>query len=280
MLCRAGDVGIRAPRTQRPKNFGPLFLKSGCLLNHVRRSADGGQYQVRLRSTGVRRPLPSPVIAAAFLLAAFATRLPVLHRSVLDWDESLYFLMAQSWHAGHLPYTTIWDNKPLGIYAIFAAFQAVFGERIVAMRLAAVAFAAALAWLVHGITLALTTNRRAALLAGCAVILCSLSNDGLSANTELFMASFTAAAVLLALRGGPAPAIGLLLGCAFMVKYVAVFEAPVVFFLILSQRPGRWLRSAAWMLAGAALPLLAVVLSLAAEPNAANTPFLLGPSRV
>jgi 4-amino-4-deoxy-L-arabinose transferase-like glycosyltransferase len=205
------------------------------------------------------------VIAAAFLLAAFATRLPVLHRSVLDWDESLYFLMAQSWHAGHLPYTTIWDNKPLGIYAIFAAFQAVFGERIVAMRLAAVAFVAALAWLVHGITLALAADRRAALLAGCAVILCSLSNDGLAANTELFMASFTAAAVLVALRGGPAPAIGLLLGCAFMVKYVAVFEAPVVFFWVLSQRPGRWLRSATFMLAGAALPLLAVVLLYAAN---------------
>ena len=42
---------------------------------------------------------------ACFLLLAVLLRLPVLHRSVLDWDESLYVLMARDWLAGHLPYS-------------------------------------------------------------------------------------------------------------------------------------------------------------------------------
>ena len=68
-----------------------------------------------------KRPLPDAVIALLFFVATLVTRIPVLSRSVLDWDESLYFIMAQQWRLGHLPYTTVWDNKPLGIYAIFAA---------------------------------------------------------------------------------------------------------------------------------------------------------------
>jgi 4-amino-4-deoxy-L-arabinose transferase-like glycosyltransferase len=193
-----------------------------------------------------------------FLAAAFLSRLPVLSRSVLDWDESLYFLMAQQWRLGHLPYTTIWDNKPLGIYAIFAAFQAVFGGHIAAIRLATVVFVSVLAFTVFALTQRLTAQRGAAWIAGGALLLCSLSNDGLSANTELFMASFTALAMLAAFSGTPALLAGLLLGLAFMIKYVALFEAPALFFLLLTRpRPVRALAAA---LTGAALPLAATVL--------------------
>ena len=204
------------------------------------------------------KPLPAPAAALLFFAAAALSRLPVLFRSVLDWDESLYFLMASQWRAGHLPYTSIWDNKPVGIYAIFALFQAVFGDQPAAMRIATSLFAGLLAFTVFKITETLTASRPAAWLAGAALILASLSNDGLSANTELFMATFTALAVLAALTPGRGFCVGLLLGAAFMVKYVVLFEAPVILLLLLTREPR--LRTAAAALAGGLLPLAACVL--------------------
>lgn len=207
----------------------------------------------------VKRAFPA---AGIILGLVFLSRLAVLHRSVLDWDESLYFLMARAWHTGHLPYTTIWDNKPLGIYAIFAVFQS-FVPGVAAMRVATVACVSLLAFTVLNITEQLTRSRAAGWVAAAALMLASLSNDGLSANTELFMASFTALAVWGVLAGVPAAWIGLALGAAFMVKYVAVFEAAVVFFWLLARRPR--LATAAWALAGGALPLALVVVLYAAQ---------------
>ena len=200
--------------------------------------------------------------AIIFLAISVLTRLPVLRRAVLDWDESLYFLMAQQWRLGHLPYTTIWDNKPLGIYAIFAAFQMLI-PGVAAMRVATMLFAALLAFTVFRITEILAQNRQAAWLAGGAVLLASLSNDGLSANTELFMASFTALAVQAVLADASAWAVGLGLGCAFMIKDVAITEAPCVFLLLLYQR--RDWRAGLACLLGAAAPLTAALTLYAAN---------------
>ena len=120
--------------------------KAGCGCNH------------RLVTT---RPLPAPLIALLFFVATLLSRIPTFFQSVLDWDESLYFLMAQQWRHGHLPYTTIWDNKPLGIYAIFAAAQAVFGDHVAAIRIAMVLCVSVLAFAVYRITRALTDNEMA-----------------------------------------------------------------------------------------------------------------------
>lgn len=201
----------------------------------------------------MRRALP----AAVFLLLAFVLRLPILHRSVLDWDESLYFLMAQAWLHGHLPYTTIWDNKPPGIYAIFALFQSVI-PGIEAIRLAATLCVAVLAWTVSEITARLSGHMKAGWVSGCLVILCTLSNDGLSSNAEPFMSCFVALAVLAVLADAPASLAGLLLGCGFMVKYVCAPEILVVLALLWSRR--RTIGPVLTALLSAAIPLLAVTI--------------------
>jgi 4-amino-4-deoxy-L-arabinose transferase-like glycosyltransferase len=205
-----------------------------------------------------KRPLPDAVIALLFFVATLVTRIPVLSRSVLDWDESLYFIMAQQWRLGHLPYTTVWDNKPLGIYAIFALFQAIFGDRVFAIRFATIVFISILAFTVFKITQAITQNRPSAWVAGAALLICSLSNDGLSANTELFMATFTALAVLTALTTDLGLLVGLLLGAALMVKYVAVFETPAVFFLFVLRQ--RRIRATLTPILGAAIPVGVTIL--------------------
>jgi 4-amino-4-deoxy-L-arabinose transferase-like glycosyltransferase len=169
--------------------------------------------------------------------------------------------MADAWRAGHLPYTVIWDNKPIGIYAIFAVFQALFGNSIVSIRIATIFFVALLGFTVFRITETITRDRAAAWFAGIALLLCSLSNDGLSANTECFMASFTALAVLAALTGETTSAallVGLLIGAAFMVKYVAVFEAPAIFALVIWRR--KRIGAGAMVILGAAIPLATVML--------------------
>jgi 4-amino-4-deoxy-L-arabinose transferase-like glycosyltransferase len=209
------------------------------------------------------RRLPSWLIALLFFGTTLVSRIPTFSQSVLDWDESLYFLMAQQWQHGHLPYTTIWDNKPIGIYAIFAVAQSALGDRVLAIRLAMVLCVSVLAFAVFRITRALTDDDAAGLLAGAALILCSLSNDGLSSNTELFMACFTALAVWASLTTERAFLVGLLLGAAFMIKYVSIFETPAIFFffLVRHRRPA----AGVWMSLGAAVPLALASLLYAAH---------------
>jgi 4-amino-4-deoxy-L-arabinose transferase-like glycosyltransferase len=212
------------------------------------------------------------VFAVSFLL-----RSPTLFRSVINWDESLYFLMAEQWRAGHLPYTVLWDNKPIGIYAIFALAQAVFGDDIVSIRMAAVIAVTVTTLCVIRIASLIPRadpymKRFCAGLAGCAFAIASISNDGLAANAELFMIAFTSLAVVCAVTpegfaGKPAlrgAATGLFLGLAFMTKYVVVFEFPAVAFALFLLRPpfrpaeaGRLLAGA---VAGGLLPILLTIL--------------------
>ena len=73
---------------------------------------------------------------------------------------------------------------------------------------------------------------------------------------------FTAVAVWAVLAGRSGWLVGVLLGCAFMVKYVAVFEAPVVLGLYVYQQ--RRVGAAIPVILGAAVPVLAAVAVYAA----------------
>ena len=226
------------------------------------------------------------LIGLGLVLVTLVTRLPSFVMSVVDWDESLYFIMAQQWRAGHLPYTALWDNKPVGIYAIFAVFQSIFGDSVFAMRLAGTAAIAAMALLTWRITryfLRDQPSRAAevfAALAGLLMIGTTIPDDGIAANTEIFMEAFTLLGMLWALtvqgpiRAPRAIGIGLALGCAFMIKYVAVFDMFAVYAAMLIL-PGRLRRGVAGLWdairlgllfsVGALAPFLATVLLYASD---------------
>jgi len=219
-------------------------------------------------------------VFALILTSVCLLRLPVLSRSVLDWDESLYMLMANQWLAGHLPYTTIWDNKPPIIYAIFAVFKFLLRAPVLAMRAATITAVSCTAfglWRLAPLCLADTqpaAPARLAALAAAAFIVGSLSNDGLSANTETFMECFSVFAILAAIAPSFCPrapwrrglVAGLLFGLACMTKYVAVFEAPALACALLLIRAEPWSWRDTWAkcagaLAGALLtPALTVTL--------------------
>lgn len=73
----------------------------------------------------------------SFILVAicFLIRFPFFFRVVMDWDESTYILMAQSFLNGHLPYTELWDNKPPFIFYMVGFFIFLFGKSIAAVRI-------------------------------------------------------------------------------------------------------------------------------------------------
>jgi 4-amino-4-deoxy-L-arabinose transferase-like glycosyltransferase len=232
------------------------------------------------------RPLLPWIVAAGLCLLAVFSRAPSFAMSVVDWDESLYFIMAEQWRAGHLPYTAVWDNKPIGIYTIFAAFQSIFGDRIFSMRLAALLAVAGTALLIWRIARQLLRDRPPVLAelcagaAGALFILTSIPDDGIAANTEIFMEAFTCLGLLWALtpvgRIGAMRAVGIgfALGLAFMIKYVAVFDMFAVFAVMLlrPERLGRGLaalgaviRQGLLFSLGALIPFLAAAALYAAS---------------
>ncbi|MEB3338141.1 MAG: glycosyltransferase family 39 protein [Leptolyngbyaceae bacterium] len=157
---------------------------------------------------------------------------------MIDWDESLYLLIADKWLDGYPPYTVIWDNKPPGIYLLFALALAVFGHSVIAIRiLACIAMVAASygLYLVGG-----TLNSRygavVGILAGVFYAFAFTINGGDSANTEIFFIPFAIFAFyllfskIIGLREFQTrdywliSCIGLVLGIGFEIKQVVLFD--------------------------------------------------------
>ena len=175
---------------------------------------------------GVWRLWLLPALAATALLRAPIADVP------LERDEGEYAYIAREWRAGVPPYRSAFDQKPPGVFAVYAAAQA-----LGAGGPAGVHWAAQL-WTWAALGCLFLIGRRwfgplaaalGCLLAGAAALLpCFL---GSAANTEVFMLLPAAAAVAAALRaadeGSPpwAAAAGALAGAACLFKQVAAADA-------------------------------------------------------
>ena len=143
----------------------------------------------------------SLLLAVGALLACSALvlflRLPALPQSQIDWDESIYLLMARSMLQGHAPYTAIWDHKPPGIYLVFALTQVFFGQMVLAIRLLALLVVTATCFLLWLYGRHVLGSRSVGALAALFYALFSTQNGGLASNAEIIFAPFTVAALLL-----------------------------------------------------------------------------------
>jgi hypothetical protein len=178
-------------------------------------------------------------------LAAFALLLgwAVLLRArdfgnpVIHVDEQYYLLVGDRMLHGALPYIDLWDRKPVGLFAIFAAIRLLPGDGILAYQLVATLFAAATAWLVSAGGRRLGATPVGALTAGFAYILWLSLLSGGGGQSPVFYNLFTAGAALLTLRlpalatarrTGAILANGaaacLLAGLAIQTKYTPVVE--------------------------------------------------------
>jgi 4-amino-4-deoxy-L-arabinose transferase-like glycosyltransferase len=58
----------------------------------------------------------------------------VLKNEVINWDESTFAIMAQDVLRHHMPYVTLFDNKPPGMFLVLAGAMGVFGQSLATVR--------------------------------------------------------------------------------------------------------------------------------------------------
>lgn len=185
---------------------------------------------------------PNVAIAGFFLSLAILLRLFSFFYSSIDQDETTYLIIAREMLKGARLYVDVWDTKPAGIFLLFAGFQSLFGDSILMIRLMASLFAGFTAFLLFLASKKYFESFPSALWSGIIyLVFLSLHRNGLPANTEIFFNAFTAATILLLLyplswlRSALA---GLLMGLAFMIKYVVLPDAATLFLFLILLRPG------------------------------------------
>ena len=169
------------------------------------------------------------------LLVALALRAPSFGVTGLDWDESLYVVMAQRWLQGGLPYVAVWDQHPVGLPALLAASTWLIGDGLLAARIACLLAVTGTAVLLYGFLARRADAQLAGSLAALFYLFYMSRPDGLAANTEVFNNLVVSAASFLLLgqfitgprrvRAGAMFVSGLLLGIGLQFKYVVLPEA-------------------------------------------------------
>ncbi|MEO5867332.1 MAG: hypothetical protein ABIS14_03945 [Sphingomonas sp.] len=139
-------------------------------------------------------------VAVALLLLAFAVRAVDFGNPVIHVDEQYYLLVGDRMLHGALPYIDIWDRKPVGLFAIFAAIRLLPGDGVLAYQIVATLFAAATAWLVSRGARTLGANRLGAFAAGAAYVVWLSLHSGRGGQSPIFYNLFTTGAALLTLR--------------------------------------------------------------------------------
>lgn len=171
-----------------------------------------------------------PQLCAAALLLAWTclVRLPFLH--VVHDDEAFYSAVASRWLRGELPYAASFDIKAPGLFALFAAVQAVFGASLYVIKGLEIVFTAVGAWGLYRL-MARHVSGRAAFWASALYPVYSLVLLGVSSPCQIVQAALTIWAFALVLDGVaarawmPAAAAGLMIGLGVTLKQTAAFEA-------------------------------------------------------
>jgi hypothetical protein len=184
-------------------------------------------------------------------------------------DEGLYLLMARDLLHGHLPYTQTFDNKPPGIYVIYALAWSILqaGPRSIYVAAGLAIWCGSVAMFV--LTKKCSGRTDMGLVAAGAFALYMCGNAAFGANTECFYVPLVAAGFAV-LWPGPGERRrdlwagvggGALLGLAVCVKYVALYDLVAALVVVAASYPSRTrYRVAAAMLAVAAIPAASVVL--------------------
>lgn len=221
-----------------------------------------------------------------FIFLVFFLRLPSFFQSELIPDESLYFFMAKNIVEGQVPYTTIWDNKPPGIYIIFSLGLILLGKSVISIRIIACLAVVISCYFLYKIGKLISQNdSKVGILAGIFYAVLTIRNGGIAANTEIFYTPFVVCGfyLLFSILDRPAQrlsskyiqlfVIGLLLGVALQIKQVVLFDfIAILLIVILSflRDNGRvyWtnihlIKSNVILILGFILPLIIVVLYFA-----------------
>ena len=188
------------------------------------------------------RPSRDWLAAAVLALVVLATRGIWFGDPVAEFDEQLYSLVGWRMAHGDLPYVDLWDRKPFGLFAIFAAAHWLFGPEPVAYQALAAVFALAGAMRVYGLARDLV-DRATATVAGALYVMLMALYGSQSGQSEIFFMPLMLAMLWLVRdwrrpdatqRALWAMALG---GLALQVKYTVL---PQCLFLGAYALYGRW----------------------------------------
>ena len=231
-------------------------------------------------------PRSPATVAVALLLVALALRGWDFGNPVIHVDEQYYLLVGDRMLHGALPYVDIWDRKPVGLFAIFAAIRLLPGDGIIACQVVALLFATATAWLVQRAARQIGATSLGAFAAGAAYLIWLPLLSGRAGQSPVFFNLFmTAAAVLtlglpvLAARQAKAAIVGngaavcLLAGLAIQTKYTPAVEGAffgLAHLWYLRRAGARWPLIGAsallWIVLGLAPTLIAIAIYAARGP--------------
>lgn len=186
----------------------------------------------------------SPLLGALILLIfTLLVRAISFIPSMINPDESIFALAAREVVNGHLPYTTLFDNKPVGSTLILALAFKLLGQSIFTVRLVGTLCVWLSAVLINALAQRGGLGRLQGLFAALFYIVFASTMGGFATLTEIILTPFTALAVLLlhAMLGATGlrhrlaliSAAGLACGCAIAIKIVPVLPGLAVAALIL-----------------------------------------------
>lgn len=166
-------------------------------------------------------------------LVTLLVRSPTFGNPILDFDEQLYLLVGDRMLHGHLPYVDLWDRKPVGLFALYAAIRLLGGSGIIQYQLIATACVVIAAWFVRAIVRR-HMGEIPAIVAAVAYVLMLNVLHGLGGQTAIFYNALTAFAAWCACKANDANTPGriaalalaamLALGLAIQIKYTVIPE--------------------------------------------------------
>jgi len=179
-------------------------------------------------------PRTLPVAEGLVLtVVALLIRLPHFGDPSFMIDEQFYLVAGDQLLHGHLPFTEVWDRKPIGLFLIYAVAAAFGSGAIIAYQIIATLCASATAWVIARIA-----RPMAGTIAGCVAGLLYLLwielAEGGGGQSAIFYNLPVALAGWCVLRAGgmreedavrrSAFAAMVLTGIAIQIKYTVVFE--------------------------------------------------------
>ncbi len=185
------------------------------------------------------------LIFPLFVFLTFFLRFSSFFQSGIGPDESLYLLMARSLTEGQPPYTEFFDNKPIGIYVVFATALLIFGNSVLSIRIAACIAVAISSYLLYRLGNIISKNdTKIGLIAGTLYAVLTLGSGGISADTGIFFTSFVVWGFYLLFSAVVNPRhpisksylkvllIGLVMGVALQVKQVVIFDFIAILIIV------------------------------------------------
>ena len=186
------------------------------------------------------------IAAGALVFVLLVTRAIVFGDPVVDFDEQLYSFIGWRMTQGDLPYVDLWDRKPFGLFALFAAAHALFGPGAIAFQIVASLSAFIGALLVYGLARE-EVDRVSATVAGALYLLFLALYGSQSGQSEAFHTPMMLAMLWL-VRDGRHPRAAqratlamLIGGLALQIKYTVL---PQCLFFGAWALIGEWRRGA------------------------------------